>query len=60
MVNTAARLQGTAKAGEVLLMEETYRPVAAQVHGAPQCSVELRGKGAPLDVRVLRASSQEI
>ena len=60
VVNTVARLQGTARAGEVLLMEETYRPVAAQFPDAPQRTVELRGKMAPLEVRVLRASSPEI
>ena len=59
VVNTVARLQGAAQAGEVLLMEETYRPVAAQFPGAPQRTVELRGKTAPLEVRVLRASSPE-
>ena len=60
VVNTAARLQGTALAGEVVVMEETYRNVAAQFPDAPQRTVELRGKTEPLEVRVLRASSPGI
>ena len=60
VVNTAARLQGTAQAGEVLVMEETYGSVASQFPGASQRTVELRGMAAPVVARVLRASSQEI
>ena len=55
VVNTAARLQGEARAGEVLVMEETYRPVAAQFPDAPERTLELRGKERPLVARVLRA-----
>ena len=60
VVNTAARLQGIAQAGEVLVMEETYGSVASQFPDAPQRTVELRGKAAPVVARVLRASSPEI
>ena len=56
VVNTAARLQGIAQAGEVLVMEETYGSVASQFPGAPQRTVELRGMAAPVVARVLRAS----
>ena len=55
VVNTAARLQGEALPGEVLVMEETYGPVAAQFPEAPQRALELRGKEHPVQVRVLRA-----
>ena len=55
VVNTAARLQEVAEPGEVLLMEETYRTVAVQFPDAPQRTLELKGKAAPVAVRVLRA-----
>ena len=53
VVNTAARLQGEARPGEVLLMEETYRPLAAQFPNAEKRTLELKGKEEPLVVRVL-------
>ena len=55
VVNTAARLQGQALPGEVLLMEETYRAVADQFPDAPQRTLELNGKEGPVAVRVLLA-----
>ena len=57
VVNTAARLQGEAQPGEVLLMEETYGPVADQYPDAPQRTLELKGKAAPVVARVLQADS---
>ena len=56
VVNTAARLQGQALAGEVLIMEETYFPLAAQFPEAPQRTLELKGKESQVVARVLRAS----
>ena len=55
VVNTAARLQGEAKPGEVLIMETTYLPVAADFPEAPQWSLTLKGKSEPVSVRVLTA-----
>ena len=55
VVNTTARLQGAAAPGEVLLMEETYRSVAAQYPDASQRTLELRGKEGLQVVRVLQA-----
>ena len=55
VVNTAARLQGEAKPGEVLIMETTYLPVAADFPDAPQRSLTLKGKSEPVPVRVLNA-----
>lgn len=52
VVNTAARLQGEASPGEVLVMEETYLPVADQFPDAPQRTLELKGKAEPVAVRV--------
>ena len=57
VVNTAARLQEAAEPGEVLVMEETYLPVAGQFPDAPRRTLDLRGKAAPVDVRVLKADS---
>ena len=57
VVNTVARTQGEAQPGEVLVMEETYQPVAGQFPDAPQRTLQLKGKEAPVLVRVLRASS---
>ena len=55
VVNTAARLQGEAKPGEVLIMEETYLPVAADFPNAPQRILTLKGKSEPVPARVLTA-----
>ena len=57
VVNTAARLQGEAQPGEVLLMKETYRQVAGQFPNAPQRTLDLKGKAAPVVAHVLQASS---
>lgn len=54
VVNTAARLQAAAGPGEVLTTEETYRQVAQRFADAPQRILEVKGKSAPLAVRVLR------
>ena len=57
VVNTAARLQGAAEPGEVLVMEETYRLLAGEFPNAPQRTIELKGKAEPQSVRVLQTSS---
>lgn len=56
VVNTTARLQGAAQPGEVLVTEETYQAVATQFPEAPQRTLELRGKAAPVAAWVLRAT----
>jgi adenylate cyclase len=56
-VNTAARLQAAAKAGEVLVMEQTYESVADQYPEAAQRTMELKGKQERVAVRVLEAWS---
>lgn len=55
VMNTTARLQGAAAPGEILLLEDTYRSVAAQYPEASQRTLELRGKEGTQVVRVLRA-----
>ena len=59
VVNTTARLQGAAQPGEVLVMENTYEAVAAEMPGAPQRILELKGKEGRQEVRVLRAGSPQ-
>ena len=54
VVNTAARLQGESGPGEILVLEETYEHVASEFPDAPQRTMQLKGKAAPVDVRVLR------
>ena len=55
MVNAAARLQGEAGPGEVLLMEDTYGGVVDQFPNAKQRTLILKGKAEPVAVRVLKA-----
>ena len=57
VVNTAARLQGEALAGEVLITEDTYQQVASQFQDLPQRTLEIRGKERQVDVRVLQTST---
>jgi len=57
VVNTAARLQGEALAGEVLVTEETYQAIALTAEDAPLRTLKLRGKEIPVPVRVLRSQS---
>jgi adenylate cyclase len=52
-VNIAARLQGAAAPGEVLVTEETYRFVGAEYPDAPCRELELKGKSDPVQARVL-------
>ena len=56
VVNTAARLQGAARAGEVLVMEETFRSVADRFPDAGQRELKLKGKAEPVVVRMLEAN----
>ena len=58
VVNTAARLQGAALPGEVLVTEETYGLVSDRFPGATQRVLELRGKATPIAARVLKPRPQ--
>ena len=59
-VNTAARLQGAALPGEVLVAEETYESVAPQFPDAPQRTLELKGKSETVATRVLRSGNTKV
>ena len=59
-VNTAARLQGAANPGEVLVAEETYQQVAHQFPDAEHLTLELKGKAGEVAIRVLRPGIAEV
>ena len=52
-VNVAARLQGAAASGEILVTEETYRHVESEFPNAPSRDLELKGKSEPVRARVI-------
>ncbi len=43
-VNVAARLQGAAAPGEILISQDTYRPIAATFPNAHRRDLDLKGK----------------
>jgi adenylate cyclase len=53
VINTAARMQSNAAVGEVLISEQVYAAVAEQFPDAESRTLTLRGKEAPVMVRVL-------
>lgn len=53
VVNTASRMQSNATAGEVVLSEPVYAAVANEFPNAQSRTLNLRGKEAPVAVRVL-------
>ena len=48
MVNVSARLQGEARAGEVLITAETYQQVAQHVEAEELGSIYVKGRLAPV------------
>ena len=54
-VNVAARLQGAAASGEILVTEETYAHVETEFPNAPSRELELKGKSEPVRARVIPA-----
>lgn len=52
-VNIAARLQGTARAGEVVMSEDVYRSVSHDYPGPAARTVTLPGRMEPVVIRVL-------
>jgi adenylate cyclase len=53
-VNTAARLQSEAEAGEILLGESIYESVASEHPDLPGRELTVKGKSRPVRVRSLR------
>ncbi len=56
-VNTAARLQSVAEAGEVVFSTEAFRSVASSYPGSEPRTVPLKGKQEDFDVMVYRPES---
>ena len=56
-VNIAARLASQAKSGEILLSEETLRAAKLDSSKMEKRSLELKGKSAPFDVRVMQVTA---
>jgi adenylate cyclase len=52
-VNTAARLQAAAKAGEIVIAEELYQAVAAEFPESERRTLDIRGREARFEARVL-------
>jgi adenylate cyclase len=52
-VNVAARLQGAAASGEILVTEETYRRVESEFPNTPGRELDLKGKSEPVHARVI-------
>jgi adenylate cyclase len=52
-VNTAARLQGLATPGQMVISDDLYRDVAGSYPDLPPQMCELRGKGESVCVHVL-------
>jgi adenylate cyclase len=55
-VNVAARLQGAAAPGEILLTQESYTFVESQFPNAPRRELELKGKSGTVTARVIMVS----
>ena len=52
-VNVAARLQGVAASGEILVTEETYSYVESEFSNAPCRELELKSKSELVRARVI-------
>jgi adenylate cyclase len=53
VVNTAARLQGEAKAGQIVMSERVYQEVRGRYPEALQVQLDLKGKSGPVAARVV-------
>jgi adenylate cyclase len=57
-VNIAARLQGAAGPGEILMNQETYALVETDFPNAPYRELELKGKSEPVRARVIAVNER--
>ncbi len=53
VVNTAARLQGEAKPGQIVISERVFREVAERYPDAHRVELELKGKSEPVPAHVV-------
>ena len=54
VVNTAARLQGEAKPGQIMMSERVYQQVAPRFPDARPVELSLKGKSEPVAARVIQ------
>jgi adenylate cyclase len=59
-VNVTARLAGVAAAGEVLISESAYGLAREGVGDLDMRKLEVKGRDAPIDVRVLRVAPERV
>ena len=57
VVNTAARLQAEAKAGQTVMSERVYREVAERYPNVPRVELQLKGKSEPVAARVVELAA---
>jgi len=57
VVNTAARLQSCAQAGQIVLSKEIYKKAGASCPNAESASLSVKGKSEPLEAYVIHGSS---
>jgi adenylate cyclase len=57
-VNIAARLQGAAASGEILVNEDTYTHIHSEFPNAPRRELELKGKSELVGARVIVANER--
>jgi adenylate cyclase len=57
VVNTAARLQAEAEAGQIVLSERVYEAVRERFPAAGPLQLELKGKSAPVAARLIEVTS---
>lgn len=53
VVNTAARLQGQAKGGQIIMTERVFQEVGDRYPDAPRVELQLKGKSEPVAARVV-------
>jgi len=57
VVNTAARLQGEAKAGQIIMTERVYQNVSGRYPDAQPIQLQLKGKNEPVAARVVEIAA---
>jgi adenylate cyclase len=57
--NTAARIQGNAASGELLIGEDLYQTVAEDYSELEQRALTLKGKEGPVEVRVIKPAEMD-
>ncbi len=56
VANVTGRLASLARQGELLASDDAYRAAGIDLGDADRRTIELRGRAAPLDIRVIMVS----